>query len=249
MRKVNVFICLIVIGAFFTYGCKQQDKIDTVDTDYIQYHNFSLIKKGNQYFIHVLKDHPLRRIPIPTHWLTEPSENENILHSYISTTDFSQTIASFKISDNAIGLYVSSYSVLQGGSAAAAGGRDVFLVYEPSKQKISPGKIDLGISKSRIRDSSKFYATCHKFMISDYNHDGFEDIGVTKEEITYQGFNRVYIMHPSQWYLFKKDHWEYDPRLDSFIPWQDYFELPYFDIVKSPVDYVKDLSNLKYRGK
>ena len=246
-------ICKLIITImimFFLHGCKTPIKIFTQDTDYLKYHDFGLTKKEDGYYINILKKHNEKNMAIPAEWLTEPYDQDNILHDFVSTTNFHQAIASFEIGPDAVGLYLSSYDILYGGPAAAAAGRDVFLVYKPSENKIYSSEINLGISKYRIRDGGKFLALCHNFIISDINHDKYNDICITREEIVYENGSPIYKLHPAKWYLFKNDHWEYYPKFDGFFPiYSDFFVLPYFDMIKSPVDFVKDLSNLKYRKK
>jgi hypothetical protein len=74
--------------------------------------------------------------------------------------------ASLALSTTAISKNVRSDSPRRAGeflttsiSMGAATGRDVFLIYDPTAEKLRPGHVDLGISKERICDQGCWVLT------------------------------------------------------------------------------------------
>jgi len=206
--------------------------IDTVNT------NIQLSSNGNY-----------KKIPVPWEWVME-SKDKDDTDEYVSSLNYDKKVTAFAIGADLIGFHLSSYEVQRRGSAQAAAGRDIFLVYIPSTHTLYRGNINLGVTKKRIRFAGCFSASYSKFLLSDINNDGYIDVGVVGEELkceTVKGIDRdirqgpYYDAHPVRWYVFSKDHWEYAPRFDRRFPRKDYWELPLIGLVKSPVDYVKGI--------
>jgi hypothetical protein len=186
------------------------------------------------------------RISVPRTWLV-PAENEE--GSYVSSCNYDTTVTSFHIGKDRIGLHISSYEIQKEGSAQASAGRDVFLVYDAKNRRIYPGIIDLGITKERYRSAGCFFATNTRFILADINRDGACDIGIIKEDFKCTPLLRqkgstempVYEIHPVQWRVFDEDRWVRDDRFSGEISSAEYRELPLIGLVKSPVDFVKEI--------
>ena len=58
----------------------------------------------------------------------------------------------------------------------AATSRDVFLIYDPTAEKLRPGHVDFGVGKKRVSDQGCWYARMVHFLVSDVNQDGFGQV-------------------------------------------------------------------------
>lgn len=137
---------------------------------------FRLVKEGQAYYLVGSRD---EKTAVPLEWLC-PRVDSDESESYVSSCRFDETVSAFPLGGGFIGLHLSSYDTGEG-SAMAAAGRDVFIIFEERTKKAHPG-MNPGITKERGRSICMF-ATFHDFFISDINHDGFTDIGVVKERI------------------------------------------------------------------
>lgn len=211
--------------------------------------HFRLIIDNTNYFLEVIENEARQEIPIPRTWLVPEQDDEN---GYVSSTNYDRIVNTFKIRDGLTGIHISSYAIQPEGSAQAAAGRDVFLIYHHQNKSIHPGLINLGITKERIRSTGQFFATHTKFLLSDINHDGLMDLGIIKEEfkctpLTSEktGMNLKdwppYTLSPIRWYIFDKNSWIYERQFDGILSSISYKELPLVGIVKSPVDFVKEI--------
>ncbi|NIV03738.1 MAG: hypothetical protein GWN59_03690, partial [Calditrichae bacterium] len=188
--------------------------------------------------LRVIKGDQPDEIEIPRHWLGSETDDDGL---YVSSFNYDKQVTAFGIGKKLTGLHLSSYDIQKEGSARAATGRDVFLIYDPAKHAIYPGLTDLGITKDRVR-SMGWHATCTEFIISDINGDGLHDIGARKETLDCGPQpGDGYKLHPLQWYLFKKGRWEYEHDKDGYVPGGNYRQLPLIGLGKSPVDFVKEL--------
>lgn len=133
------------------------------------------------------------------------------------------------------------------GSAQAAAGRDVFLIFDPASSAIFRGGIERGITKERVRSQGCFAAKADNYYLADVNGDGLTDIGVAKEELEcVQSKERqdvdlivgpFYKGDPIVWYVFKGNAWTLEPSFSGKFP-EHYQELPLIGIDLSPVDVV-----------
>lgn len=180
----------------------------------------------------------VKQLTIPTAWLIPDEIDEE---KYVSDVHYADTLTAFRIGEDFTGIHLSSYDIQQGGSAQAAAGRDVFLVFNRREGHLYPGIIDLGITKSRVRSAGVFYATNHLFLLADINDDGFKDIGMIKEELQFSPQNQTYNRYPSQWYLFKTNHWIHEPDSSGIMSEQTIIQLPLIGLGKSPVDFLKEV--------
>ena len=193
-------------------------------------------------------DEQQEKIIIPRGWLDPQEDSEN---GYVSSCNYDETVTSFNIGNGRIGLHLSSYEIQQEGSAQAAAGRDVFLVYHSENHSIHPGIIDLGVTKERVR-SMGWYAKNSRFLLSDMNNDGLIDIGIIKEELECLQFieqkdgtdyldRPSYKIYPNLWYIFKDDRWVLVDSLNGKVPSISYRELPLIGLIKTPVDFIKEI--------
>lgn len=102
-------------------------------------------------------------------------------HPPVDPFNYDRGVTSFPIGNGEIGLGFASFDAMTEGSMAAAEGRDVFLIYDPSEGRLRPGGLDLGITKQRYRVDGCFRAEMVHLLIADTNKD--VDIGAVKEEI------------------------------------------------------------------
>lgn len=191
-------------------------------------------------------------IPVPWEWLVPARELEQDESNYVSSFDYSETVTAFPVTDSLTGLHVSSYRIQEGGSAAAAAGRDVFLVLDAEKRELHRGQVDLGVSKGRVRFMGCFGAHHHRFVVEDIDGDLHLDLGVKQEEIRCELetheledvdiFVSREIAHPWRWFVFNQDHWEESGRHEGRLPTADAIELPLIDMVKSPVEFVREMT-------
>lgn len=198
---------------------------------------------------------------IPRTWLASPAELAADEQAYVSSSVFDEQVQSFPIGGGRLGVHLSSYEIQDSGSAQAAAGRDVFLVFEPSTRRLSPGGLDLGVTKSRVRLGGCFAATHHQFLLGDIDGDRRLDIGVVEErvacdlpEIEGPGdeargaalrFLPAWSIEPVEWHVQTGEGWRREPLFDGRLPAFAYRELPLLGLEMSPVDFVL---GLKRRG-
>ena len=206
--------------------------------------DFKLFRNHDNYSLQYCKN---ERLLIPVTWLIPTDEVQEDEQCYVSSFHYDEPVTSFKIGDGRIGLHLSSYKIQKRGSAQAAAGRDVFLVFDPEKLKLHPGGLKLGVTKSRVRVMGCFSAMFHCFVIGDINRDGLIDIGVVKEELKCKWVNNVpvrsgpfYEQLPIRWHIYMGAHWKYEPVFDGKSPPKRHFKLPLINLVKSPIDFVKE---------
>lgn len=206
--------------------------------------DFKLFRNHDNYSLQYCKN---ERLLIPLAWLIPTDEVQEDEQCYVSSFHYDEPVTSFKIGDGRIGLHLSSYKIQKRGSAQAAAGRDVFLVFDPEKLKLHPGGLKLGVTKSRVRVMGRFSAMFHFFVIGDINRDGLIDIGVVKEELKCKWVNNVpvrsgpfYEQLPIRWHIYMGAHWKYEPGFNGKSPPKRHFKLPLINLVKSPIDFVKE---------
>jgi hypothetical protein len=223
---------------------KSGNDLLTVDANH-----FELFGDQHNYSLQYGKD---ERLIIPLEWLIPPDEVQEDDQSYVSSFDYDKHVTSFQIGDGRIGLHLSSYKIQEGGSANAAAGRDVFLVFDPINTNLYRGGLKLGITKSRVRSMGCPFATFYFFVIGDINHDGLIDIGATKEEVWCEWrydeekdidklFGPFYEKRPIQWYIYSDAHWKYEPSFKGQYPHTNYLTLPLINLAKSPVDFIREI--------
>ena len=188
-----------------------------------------------------------QQVSVPSGWLVPPDEEKAETSNYVSSFNYDRRITAFALGNGKLGLHLSSFKLLRGGSAQAAAGRDVFLVYDPDASTVQRGLTGLGITKQRVREEGCFSARTAHFLLADINRDGITDLGVVTERIEClpAAENRdvdriaqpVYSQHPVQWYVFSDGQWRMNPAYGGVLP-QDSVALPLIGMDLSPVDFV-----------
>jgi hypothetical protein len=178
-----------------------------------------------------------KQISVPREWLVPPRDEKEEESNYVSSFNYGPRITAFAMGNGKMGLHLSSFDLLQGGSAQAAAGRDVFLVFDPDASTVQRGLIGLGITKQRVREDGCFSARTAHFLLADTNKDGITDIGVVTELIECRIAQPAYSQHPVQWYVFSDGQWRMNPAYAGVLP-QDSAALPLIGMELSPIDYV-----------
>lgn len=214
----------------------------------VDVNNFELFRDQHNFNLQYRKN---ERLIIPLVWLIPPDEIQEDDQSYISSFDYDKRVTSFQIGDGRIGLHLSSYKIQEEGSANAAAGRDVFLVFDPINKNLYKGGLNLRITKSRVRSMGCPYAKFYFFVIGDINDDGFIDIGATKEEVRCEWvYNEekdidnmsgpFYEKYPIHWYIYVDAHWKYEPSFNGQYLHTKYRKLPLINLIKSPIDFIRE---------
>ena len=236
MTKYPVQIVVIWILAWFNTSTGWlQERNEPFDIGVIQ---FKLLSDSSRFSLQIIERDKHWQLSIPSSWLI-PKENDETV--YVSGFNYDETITSFRIGGGLTGIQISSYDIQKGGSAQAAAGRDVFLVYNRQENLLFPGIINLGITKDRVRSAGTFHATNNIFLLADINYDGFKDIGIMKEDLQFSPLNQSYIMYPPEWYIFKNKRWIHEADSSGIFPLQGIIKLPLIELSKSPVDFIKEI--------
>jgi len=207
---------------------------------------FTLLHHRGSFFLHFVENGKSRQVVVPRDWLIPPQAEKDEESSYVTSFSFAKEVSAFPIGDGRVGLHLSSYRIQEQGSAQAAAGRDVFLVFDPRSSRLLPGGIERGVTKQRLRSQGCFAASAERYFLGDVDGDGLPDIGVVKEELqcvektdaevdTMLG--PFYKKYPVTWYVFKENTWKLDAQFSGKFP-EHYEELPWVGIERSPVDYV-----------
>ncbi len=206
---------------------------------------FRLISGNGKFSLEVVSAKGSTKIPVERKWLIPADEEKEDAENYVSAFDYDRHADAFAIGNGEIGLHLSSYAIQKRGSASAAAGKDVFLVYNPGTKGLAGGLTSLGVTKSRIR-SDCFRAESAIFILSDVNSDGLTDIGVIQESISCDvqpqgaGFEYSqphYAQKPVRWYLYSQNKWAYNRAYDG--KWTNlYRELDLIGMAMGPIDFV-----------
>jgi hypothetical protein len=208
---------------------------------------FILIMRDGKFAVQFDSRGPRKQISVPKAWLVPSKEEKEEESNYVSSFNYDQRITAFAMGNGKMGLHLSSFDLLRGGSAQAAAGRDLFLVFDPDASTVQRGLIGLGITKHRVREDGCFSARTAHFLLADINQDGITDLGVVTERIEClpAADNRdvertaqpVYSQHPVQWYVFSDGQWRMNPAYGGVLP-LDSAALPLIGMDLSPVDFV-----------
>jgi hypothetical protein len=206
---------------------------------------FELHSDSIDYNLVIIINERRKMVPIPRIWLIPSVDDEA---GYVSSFHYDNEVNSFEIGNGNFGIHLSSYEIQREGSAQAAAGRDVFIVYDVKNHAVFPGIVDLGITKERVR-SMGLYARNTRFLLADIDKDGLKDLGIIKEEFRCAQFrdtmnsvvNPRYRRYPIYWYVFKEKKWIHDRKYSGKSPGKIDRRLPLIGLVKSPVDFVREM--------
>ena len=241
-RAILLLVCLListVVWSGWVNLVAAESRID-LSTTY-----FRLISSRDRDYVVQFTENELEiSVTIPKEWLV-PAEHE--FENFVSSFNYDQQIISFPIGNDEIGLHISSYGLQREGSAQAAAGRDVFLIYIPKSRTVRQGFLDLGVTKWRVRDGGCYRAEMSHFLLADINDDDLVDIGVVSEVMQCEDYYNeermvditrgpYYVQHPVLWYVFTSNHWVHVPNYDTIIP-KSYTELPLTGLGFGPVDF------------
>jgi len=245
---------------FFTITAQNIYAISPSRHKIIDIETYKLIQINSSYFLNIAGQKS--NTPIPSEWLLNKKPIDDRLEKHISLNKFKSQITAFVIDnkDKLVGLHLSSYDIHDFGkqsSPGAAGGKDIFLIYERKTRKIYNSHLDFGTSKMRLKYGRCFYGKFSHFYLHQLPlRDGSYDLGVQIEEAKctehnvknkiIKGIPRYYNMGPIKWFKFKNKNegWVYidtvirDIKADNFIGNRDMWKLPLIEMSKTPVDYV-----------
>lgn len=205
---------------------------------------------GGEFTLYLQRDGDSDSLPVPRRWLIPSEEADAEEGAIVSSFRYDTAVTVFSVDDRRVGLHLSSYQIQEEGSARAAAGRDVFLVFDHERRMLRPGALDLGITKSRGRVVGCFSATFHGFFVGDVDGDGAVDLGVRSERVACRPdasrdapdleppLRPVYERSPLRWYTFTGNGWTYDGEHDESVP-PDRRELPLLGLDMTPVDFVR----------
>jgi hypothetical protein len=208
---------------------------------------FRLHKANGRFYLLTGQDGKEAWIRVPTAWLVPADAAQAEEQEYVSSFNYDPRITSFAIGNGLVGLHLSSFEAMTDGSAQAAAGRDVFLIFDPRSLRLQKGLTTLGITKSRVREESCFRATAAHFVLADIDQDGLVDLGMVSEairciEVSSEGEPLRpslphFVQQPIQWFVRQQNRWETAPSFRGQLP-KDATALPLIGIELSPIDYV-----------
>jgi hypothetical protein len=207
---------------------------------------FQLIPRPRDFTLQFASDGKTKQITIPRDWLIPPEDERDEEGTYVTSFHYDKTVSSFPIGNGRTGLHFSSYEIQSEGSAQAAAGRDVFVIFDPQSSTVFRGGIDGGITKHRLRSQGCFEASVERYFLADVDGDGFTDIGMVKEELqclqkSYADVDIIvgpfYKRHPVVWHVFRENEWKPEPSFSGKFP-EHFLELPLIGIERNPVDFV-----------
>jgi len=238
--NLKCFVMVLVSVALIVGDGWSQEKANPL---YRGSNKLTFRAESGSFRLQISEDDSIKQLAIPSNWLIGDEEGEK---GYVSSTNYDDTLTAFRIGSGLTGIQLSSYNIQKEGSAQAAAGRDVFLVYDDAVKQIYPGIIDLGITKQRVRSAGTFYAANYLFLLADINHDGFKDIGIIKEDLEFSPDDHIYNLHATEWYLFRNNQWIHEADNSGLLPARGLIKLPLIGLDKSPVDFIKEVYLRKY---
>jgi hypothetical protein len=195
-------------------------------------------------------------VEVPRAWLEPPAAVAADEESYVGSLDWEEAVTAFPIGGGRIGLHLSSYSIAGGGSAQAASGRDLLLIFDPSTGRLVRG-LDLGPSKSRVNLGGCWSARFARIAVGDVDCDRRLDASVVEDRLTCEEIDFRVIgteeeewvrqdwqhhrLGSRRWYLGTGEAWVYDERLDDRLPCAGLAPVPLIGLVKGPVEFLLEI--------
>ena len=247
VKKVLRVLSFVLVYASVAAGAAPKNSSLGSQEIQISTGQFRLLTQPRAFTLQFASNGKTRQVAIPRDWLVPPEDEkyEKSGNTYVSSFNYDRQVDSFPIGDGRVGLHLSSYEFAREGTSHAAGGRDVFLIFDPISLKILQGGLKPGITKGRVRAEGCLSAVIEHYYLADVDGDGLTDIGVLREEFQcIDGAGRYgnmagpfYKQYPLDWNLFKGDAWNRDRSFSGKVP-EPLQELPLIGIGRSPVDIV-----------
>lgn len=186
----------------------------------------------------------------PLELLTPAGELETEEDDVVSSFRWSDTATRFPIDGTTMAFHMSSHDIQPEGSMQAAAGRDVFLVLDAGAASLRRAGPKLGVTKERGRFDGCVRALHHAFELGDVDGDARLDLGVRREKLRCVSVpskadpGEWFLSGPCedkptvQWHRWNGKDWE--PMRLPAVP-QVTAILPLIGIVKSPVDFVRQM--------
>ncbi len=232
-----IILSMILFNNSFVYSGNDENylKIDTA--------RFSL--KISESSFQLIDNLQKNSVSLKKEFLIDPDEEKEEEYVYVSSFNFSEKVNSFEIGNGLIGIQLSAYAILKQGSAFAAAGRDVFLIYDPKKLMVQDQILEFGITKQRHRYMGCLSAKSSHFVLADTDSNGSIDIGCIKEELQCKEYydserdmdtilGPFFVQSPVEWYVFINDNWSMD---SASYKSDKYTDLPLMDIKINPIDF------------
>jgi len=199
---------------------------------------FSLAQQADGFWLHEASG---ERYRVPQEWILSAEEAAREREAIVSSTAFGSDVQEFALGNDLIALRISSYAIADG-SAQAAAGRDVFLVFDDGPRKaLLDGGLRLGITRSRVRDGGQWRATSVRFYVGGGRAGTTTALGVLKEQVRCGPRGPEFNAARMQWYELRDRRWvraearRYEPESSTRR------ELPLVDLHKSPVQFVLEI--------
>ena len=237
----SIFLAVLFACVPFTVASAAQHHTQST-IQKMQTAQYRLLRRARQFSLKVLQERGTKEVRIPREWLVpEKEEAEEESDSFVSSFNYDPQVQSIAVGDGRVGLHISSYAFLVGGSAQAAAGRDVFLIFNPKTLELREGGIRRGITKARVRDRGCFAAKSERYLIGDIDGDGLTDVGVVVGELQCieksDGWlaGPFYKESPVTWYVLHANGWMPDPHYDGQAP-TPHYDLPLIGMACGPLD-------------
>ena len=175
---MNFIILILSFILFFNYPVYSSD-----DESYVRIDTSRFLLKFSKSNYLLMDNLQNNHITLKKEFLINPDEEREEEYSYVSSFNLSEKVNSFDIGNGLIGIQISSFSSMTEGSAQAAAGRDIFLVYDPQKNVVNDKILEFGITKQRQRYMGCLSAKTSHFILADMDRNGLIDIGRIKEEL------------------------------------------------------------------
>lgn len=187
-----------------------------------------------------------RKYAIPQILLT-PTLDPAYKDAITGLMQFDSVVTAFPLGENMVGIHLSSYDIGEG-SMALAQGVDAFLAIDLLGKKMLPEVLNLGVTKQRSKYMGYLSAEYTHLLVSRIAGAKFFSLVTYKEKINVSIEDSgkhisvdgpYYEQTPLHWYVFDGKKWQYDPKLDKYLPVGDGGELPMIHLIMSPVEYAK----------